>query len=96
MTRLSVIIITHNEAANIQGCLRSVSFADEVVVLDSGSTDGTAAIATQMGAKFHVTADWPGSGRKRTARLSWPRIPGFCPWMPTSGCRRSWVLRSAK
>jgi glycosyltransferase involved in cell wall biosynthesis len=69
LTRLSVIIITHNEAANIQGCLRSVSFADEVVVVDSGSTDETAAMATQMGAKFHVTADWPGFGPQKNRAL---------------------------
>ena len=39
--KLSVIIITKNEAANIAKCLKSVDFADEFIVVDSGSTDGT-------------------------------------------------------
>ncbi len=40
--RLSVIIITKNEAHNIRACLESVSWADEIIVVDSGSTDDTA------------------------------------------------------
>jgi glycosyltransferase involved in cell wall biosynthesis len=69
LTRLSVIIITHNEAQNIEGCLRSASFADEIVVVDSGSTDETVAIARQMGAKVQVTADWPGFGPQKNRAL---------------------------
>ena len=42
MADLSVIIITKNEAANIRACLESVAWADEIIVVDSGSTDGTA------------------------------------------------------
>lgn len=61
MTRLSVIIVAKNEALNIVDCVRSASFADEVIVLDSGSTDGTAALAEGAGAKVVVT-DWPGYG----------------------------------
>lgn len=48
--KLSVIIITKNEADNIQACLDSVSFADQRIIEDSGSTDGTAAIARAAGA----------------------------------------------
>ncbi|WP_347245282.1 glycosyltransferase, partial [Thermogutta sp.] len=48
---LSVIIPVLNEEQNIAACLESVRFADEVFVVDSGSTDRTAAIAEQMGAK---------------------------------------------
>ncbi|MET0349089.1 MAG: glycosyltransferase, partial [Rhizobacter sp.] len=42
---LSVILITHNESANVAACLESVAFADEWIVVDSGSTDGTPEIA---------------------------------------------------
>jgi (heptosyl)LPS beta-1,4-glucosyltransferase len=47
---LSVIIITHNEAGNIADCLAGVSFADEIVVLDSGSNDQTVELARAAGA----------------------------------------------
>jgi len=67
---LSVIIITHNEEANIADCLRSVSFADEVVVLDSGSTDRTVEIAESLGAKVHHSADWPGFGKQKNRVLA--------------------------
>jgi glycosyltransferase involved in cell wall biosynthesis len=59
--RLSVIIVAKNEAQNIADCVRSASFADEVIVLDSGSTDGTAELARAQGARVEVT-DWPGYG----------------------------------
>ena len=69
MTQLSVIIITLNEAANIEACLKSVSFADEVIVLDGGSTDGTADVARRLGAEVHVSNDWPGFGRQKNRAL---------------------------
>jgi glycosyltransferase involved in cell wall biosynthesis len=61
MRRLSIIIVAKNEAANIAECVRSARFADEVIVLDSGSTDGTAELARAEGATAMVT-DWPGYG----------------------------------
>jgi glycosyltransferase involved in cell wall biosynthesis len=61
MTRLSIIIVAKNEAANIVDCVRSARFADEVIVMDSGSTDGTAELARAEGAAVVVT-DWPGYG----------------------------------
>ena len=66
---LSVIVITKNEASNIAACLASVSFAGEVIVVDSGSLDGTAVIAEQMGARVMTTSDWPGFGRQKNRAL---------------------------
>ena len=68
MAKLSVVIITHNEERNIGRCLNSlVGIADEVVVVDSGSTDGTESICRQHGARF-VHHDWEGfSGQKNFA-----------------------------
>jgi glycosyltransferase involved in cell wall biosynthesis len=70
MAELSVILITKNEAANIRACLESVAFADEIIVVDSGSTDGTAAIARAMGAKVYEH-DWPGFGPQKNRALSY-------------------------
>lgn len=61
---LSVVIITKNEAENIERCIRSVSFASEVVVLDSGSTDDTQSIAASLGAKVFVE-EWRGFGPQK-------------------------------
>ncbi len=69
MARLSVIVITHNEAANIADCLRSVQFADELVVVDSASTDITVGLARELGARVSCTDDWPGFGRQKNRAL---------------------------
>ncbi len=55
------MIVAKNEAAHIADCVASASFADEVLVLDSGSSDGTPALAERAGARVVVT-DWPGYG----------------------------------
>lgn len=68
--RLSVVIITHNEAANLADCMASVAFADEVVVVDSGSTDDTVAIAREKGAVVRQTPDWPGFGPQKNRALA--------------------------
>lgn len=69
MPRLSVVIITKNEAANIAGCLDSVAFADEFIVVDSGSNDDTSAIAKSKGARveFH---EFKGFGHQMNYALS--------------------------
>ena len=54
---LSVIVITRNEAERLPTCLRSVAFADEIVVVDSGSTDGTQDLARRLGARVVETAE---------------------------------------
>ncbi|MEX2663276.1 MAG: glycosyltransferase family 2 protein [Vicinamibacterales bacterium] len=57
--KLTVTVITYNEAAHIQDALDSVAWADEVLVVDSGSTDGTADLARARGARV-VVREWPG------------------------------------
>lgn len=75
---LSVAIIACNEAHRIARCLQSVAFADQIVVLDSGSTDDTVAIARGLGADVEVTPDWPGFGPQKNRALA--------------RCRYRWVL----
>lgn len=67
--RLSVIMITKNEARRIEASLASVAFADEIVVVDSDSSDGTVELARQHGARVTVTSDWPGFGRQKQRAL---------------------------
>ena len=67
---LSVTVITKNEAHNIEACLRSVAFADEVIVLDSGSTDATVELAVSMGAKVSERMDWAGFGIQKNRALA--------------------------
>lgn len=76
--RLSVAVITKNEADRIERCLRSVDFADEIVIVDSGSGDGTVVIAAGLGADTIVTPDWPGFGVQKNRALA--------------RCRGEWVL----
>lgn len=59
MPRISATIITHNEAKNIERAIRSLSVADEIVVVDAESTDETRAIATRLGARV-VIHPWAG------------------------------------
>src|SRR5437868_1509652 len=72
---LSAAIITHNEADRIAQCLRSVSFCDDVLVVDSHSTDATRDIAQSLGARV-VERDWPGYRSQKefalqTAKFDW-------------------------
>ena len=74
---LSVAIITKNEEDRLPECLASVSFAAEVVVVDSGSTDRTVEIARELGAVVYVEP-WQGFGRQKQLAID--------------RCRHDWVL----
>lgn len=69
MPRLSAIIITKDEAANIGDCLDSLAFCDERIVVDGGSSDGTVKIAAQNGARVE-THEWAGFGPQKNFALS--------------------------
>jgi glycosyltransferase involved in cell wall biosynthesis len=61
---LSAVIIARNAAHLLPSCLDSIAFADEIVVVDSGSTDGTAEVAAARGARV-VQCEWRGYGRQK-------------------------------
>ena len=77
MTKLTVIVITKNEGHNIQACLKTVCFADQIIVLDSGSTDGTTDIVKSSGAQLVQSQDWPGFGIQKNRALD---LAG-CDWV---------------
>jgi len=67
---LSAIVITRNEAHNLHDCLQSMQgLVDEIIVVDSQSTDATVSIAQQHGAKVSQPADWPGFGPQKNRAL---------------------------
>jgi glycosyltransferase involved in cell wall biosynthesis len=67
--KLTVTVITRNEAHNIAAAIQSVSWADEIVVVDSRSSDDTAAIARGAGARVDVR-DWPGFAAQKNHAAS--------------------------
>ncbi|OYD24358.1 glycosyltransferase family 2 protein [Oceanimonas baumannii] len=62
---LAAVLIVKNEAENLADCLATLDWVDEIVVMDSGSTDATQAVAEAAGARFFVNAQWPGFGPQR-------------------------------
>jgi len=73
---LSVIVITKNEEKSIRDCLESVVWADEIIVVDSGSTDNTVAICHEYTSKVFVTG-WPGFGAQKNRALEM----ATCDWV---------------
>ena len=65
---LSVTIITKNEARNIEDCLKSVAWAQEIVVVDQFSTDGTADMAKGLGARVYQES-WKGFARQKNSAV---------------------------
>lgn len=67
--KVSVIIITLNEAENIRDCLKSVAWADELIVVDSGSNDETLSICEEFSAKILINRNWQGFGFQKNLAL---------------------------
>ncbi|MFZ2122250.1 MAG: glycosyltransferase family 2 protein [Rhodoferax sp.] len=74
---LSVVIITKNEEHDIRDCLESVTWADEVIILDSGSTDNTLLIAKEYTDKVYTSIDWRGFGVQKNRVLAY----ASCDWI---------------
>ena len=74
---ISVLVLTLNEEGNLKDCLESVPWRDDVHVLDSGSLDGTAALAQSLGAIVHIR-DFTTYAEQRNAGLA---LPYLHPWL---------------
>lgn len=66
---LSVTIIVHNEEQHIRACLESVAWADEIIVVDSGSTDATLVICQMYTTNVFSETDWQGFGVQKNRAL---------------------------
>ena len=69
MSKISVYIIAYNEAEKVTATIESARWADEIVLIDSWSTDGTSEIATRLGAKV-VQVDFNGFGDLRNKAIA--------------------------
>ncbi|WP_273430143.1 glycosyltransferase family 2 protein [Chitinibacter tainanensis] len=70
MPTLGIALITKNAAAHLADCLAAVAWADQIVVVDSGSSDNTLAIAARFNAHIIQTPDWPGFGPQKNRALA--------------------------
>ncbi len=68
MEKISAILITLDEERNLEACLESVKWVDEIVIVDCGSRDRTEEIARRYGARFHSRA-WEGFARQKAHAL---------------------------
>lgn len=69
MLLVSLVVIAKNEEDRIERCLSSALFVDEILVLDSGSTDQTVAVALRAGAKV-IETDWSGHVEQKNRAMS--------------------------
>ena len=67
-TGITAVVLTFNEVANLPGCLAHLSWVDQVIILDSGSTDGTRELAESLGARVCCSA-WQGFAGQRNWAL---------------------------
>src|SRR5215203_5973297 len=74
---ISAIIIVRNNERMIARCIESLHWANEIVVVDSGSSDRTPEIARSLGAQVHVMADWHGYGPQKNRALD----RATCDWV---------------
>jgi len=65
MSSISAIIITKNEELNLNACLDSLIWVDEIIIVDSGSADKTEDIAKSYDAKFYSHPEWEGFGKQK-------------------------------
>ncbi|WP_066799756.1 glycosyltransferase family 2 protein [Moraxella oblonga] len=69
---LSLVMICKNESKHLKACLDTVyDIVDEIIILDSGSTDNTKQIANEFGAKWYVNTNWQGFGKQRQLAQSY-------------------------
>ena len=69
---IGVLMIVKNEAKHLEDCLKTVaSWVDEIVIVDSGSTDETETIARRYTDKFYTNTEWPGFGKQRQLAQSY-------------------------
>jgi glycosyltransferase involved in cell wall biosynthesis len=70
MSSISAVLITFNAEQHLENCLASLrDFADEIIIVDNGSSDKTANIARQYTEHFYQTNDWPGFGIQKQRAL---------------------------
>ena len=91
---LSVVLITLNEAANLPRTLASVSWAQEIVVVDSGSTDATHRNCQKPRRARHSRSRGRASPRRKTPPSTTPPASGFSRSTPTKKSAPSWPAKS--
>lgn len=69
MASVSAILITKNEIQNLPACLEGLSWCIEIIVVDSGSTDGSVTLARRLGARVESRPDWAGFGPQKNRAL---------------------------